>query len=655
MVWFWLGLDAALIVGLIGYLSLTRAARAPGGAIGRRVALGLLVAAVVALGAVVPVVRRARRAQIARTHYYAALDQIRRGDLKTAEDELRRSLSLDPGLPNGREQLERLTAPRRAAPREQSVKLSAPAAPRGLSPGSRPPLKHPPHLPSPFAIMRYALDVELEPASGGLTATAGIHVRRRTGPTSAPADERVLEFSLAPEFQVLQATQDGHPVGVRQVNDLLTLSAAAALSTERDTLLRIRYRRRSSGPRVYGGDWIAPEGSYLRTEGRWYPGTGELDFRAPVAVSVSVPRGYTAIAPGRLAAVEKPPGRAVFRWASDRPAAMIAVAAARYQRFSAPGPTPLTAYVFPQHARRAAPFLREADRILRFYASRFGEYPFEKLAVVEIPRFPGGYGTTSFLMLTDASFAAKGLPVHFLAHEIGHQWWGNSVFPQGPGAGWLSEAFAEYASYMYAEHVHGQAGLTRVLRRAADQYRAAIARTVEEPIRETDPYDQRGAYREVIYFKGALVLHALRDAVGDTVFTRILHRFAADYHLGKASIPDFQRVAESEAGQPLGWFFDQWLGRTGAPRLVYRARTERGGDGSARAVIDLRQEGPPYRMPLVLLIDAQNQISRHRVWVNGPTERWSFPIPGPLSLLGLDPDESVLKMPPRWEVAGERS
>jgi aminopeptidase N len=334
---------------------------------------------------------------------------------------------------------------------------------------------------------------------------------------------------------------------------------------------------------------------------------------------------------------------------------MIAVAAARYQRVASPGVPPLTAYVFPRHANRAAPFLREAGRIVRFYAARFGKYPFEKLALVEIPRFPGGYGTTSFLMLTEASFAAKGLPEHFLAHEIGHQWWGNSVFPQGPGAGWLSEAFAEYASYMYAEHVHGRGGLTRVLRRAGEQYRTAIARTVEEPIRETDPYDQRGAYREVIYFKGALVLHALRDALGDALFTRLLRRFAADYHLGKASIADFQRVAEREAGQPLGWFFDQWLGRTGAPRLVYRARTERGEDGSPRAVVELRQEGPPYRLPLVLLLDAQNQISRHRVWVNGPRERWSFPVPGPLSLLGLDPDESVLKMPPRWEVAGERS
>jgi aminopeptidase N len=204
---------------------------------------------------------------------------------------------------------------------------------------------------------------------------------------------------------------------------------------------------------------------------------------------------------------------------------------------------------------------------------------------------------------------------------------------------------------MYAEHVHGRAGLTRLLRRAGEQYRAAIARSVEEPIRETDPYDQRGAYEQVIYLKGACVLHALRDAVGDDAFTRILRRFAADYRLGRASIPDFQRVAEGEAGQPLGWFFDQWLGRTGAPRLVYRTQTERDGNGALRAVVEMRQEGSPYRLPLVLLLDAQNQIARHRVWLNGPRERWSFPIPAPLSLLGIDPDESVLKMPPRWEVA----
>jgi hypothetical protein len=71
-------------------------------------------------------------------------------------------------------------------------------------------------------------------------------------------------------------------------------------------------------------------------------------------------------------------------------------------------------------------------------------------------------------------------------------------------------------------------------------------------------------------------------------------------------------------------------------------------------VVAIPPKRSPYRLPLVLLLDAQNQIARHRVWLNGPRERWSFPIPAPLSLLGIDPDESVLKMPPRWEVAEER-
>src|SRR5947209_19618377 len=128
------------------------------------------------------------------------------------------------------------------------------------------------------------------------------------------------------------------------------------------------------------------------------------------------------------------------------------------------------------------------------------------MAGVEIPYFPGGYGPTSFVMLTEASFRAKEVPVDFLAHEIAHQWWGNSVFPQGPGAGWLSEAFAEYAADCYLERAGGAKALQRAVRGAAAKYLDAVQRLPEEPIQETDPYDQRGAYEAVIYEKGSLVL-----------------------------------------------------------------------------------------------------------------------------------------------------
>lgn len=653
-----LGIDAAVVVAAILYW---RWPRAPAGSRLRRLTAALIVVAL-CLGASWVGLRRLKRREQALSHYYAGIDQKQRGDLAAAEREFRESLRWDPRAQAPRRELERAAARPRAAKREQSVQLEpvpgggagppsanpktvpSPAAP----PAGKP--EHPPHLPSPFAIKRYALDVQLDPARHQLAATADIALVTRK--------ERLtkLNFSLSPEFTVDAITQGTASLRYEQRNDLIEVQLSQALDRAHEQTLRIRYRRRSpsgSGeglPSVLaGGDRIDPSGTYLRSEARWYPATGELDFRAPVAITVTVPRGYAVVSVGGLQSITKRGDEATFRWATRRPAAMISLAAARYvQQSQVVDGVKIATYLFAKDAARAPAYLRETARILRYFSRRFGPYPFEKLAVVEIPAFPGGYGTTSFVMLTEASFRGKTVPVDFLAHEIAHQWWGNSVFPQGPGAGWLSEAFAEYAAMLYQERVGGRPALRSAVRQATEEYFAAVAKKPEESIQETDPYDQRGAYQAVIYQKGALVLHALRYTLGDAAFFRLLRRFADRHAYGLAHITDFRAEAERVHGAPLGWFFDQWLGRTGVPRLTYRYVTE-----GESVVVEVTQPEPPYRLPIDMVVDSQNRIKRHRVMLEGTRRQLTVPIEAPVSALGFDPDEWILKAPVRWERASE--
>jgi aminopeptidase N len=595
--------------------------------------------------------QRLRRERSALAHYYAGIDQLQRGDLKTAEAEFQRSLSIQPGLPQAKEGLRKVAQQPAAPRRQESVKLQ-PAAPAAQTPRLQPPGTpgaaepvHPPHMPSPFEITRYELSVRLDPAQHRLKAVATFGVRSRKDRVTS------LPLALSPDFAVDRAFQDGQPVAYRQVNDLLTLEAAAPVTTERDSTLRVEYHRAGKGPRLPGGDPLWAEGSFLRSEARWYPATGELDFRAPVEVSVDAPAGQTAISVGRLVGKQKTAGRVTYRFETAHPAAMISLVCGNYvARYGKAGKTGLQVLVFPKHAARASAVLKETAGIVRFYEDLFGPYPYERLTIAEIPLFPGGYGSTTLVMLTSESWDAKQMPHRFLAHEIAHQWWGNSVFPQGPGAGWLSEAFAEYSSYMWSERGHGgKEALLESVRQASEQYQAVTGRKPEEPIRTTDPYDQRGAFQEVIYMKGALVLHALRFTMGDTTFRRLLRQFADQHRWGRATIPEFQQAAEQVYGQPLGWFFDEWLGRKGLPRWAYSFREEPGPDGKPVAVVRVRQEGEPYRTPLDVSLEVQNDVTTHRVMLSQPTQEFRIPIAGHLSAAGLDPDDWILKLPPRWE------
>lgn len=591
---------------------------------------------------------RLQRRQAALTHYYAGLDQLQRGDLKAAEAEFQRSLSIQPGLPQAKDGLQRVAQQPVAPKRQESVKLQPTTTPsRGTGPGQKAEPAHPPHMPSPFEIRRYDLALRLQPDRHMLAAVATLTVRSRK--------ERLTSLPLAfsPDFTVDRALQDGRPLVHRHVNDLLTLETAAPVTADRDTILRVEYHRSGSGSRLPGGDALGSEGSFLRSEARWYPGTGELDFRAPVKVAVTVPAGLTAVSVGRLVGKKKSGDQLTYHYETAHPAAMISLVCGRYvAQYGKAGATSVQVLVFPKHAGKAAAVLKETAGIVRFYETLFGPYPYERLTVAEIPFFPGGYGSTTLVMLTSASWDAKRMPHGFLAHEIAHQWWGNSVFPQGPGAGWLAEGFAEYASFLWSERAHGgKKALRESVREAGERYRAVTGKKVEEAIRNTDPYDQRGAYQEVIYQKGALVLHALRYTVGDPAFRRILRAFADQYRWGRATIPEFQRVAEQVYGQPLGWFFDQWLGRKGLPRFAYGFHGESGPDGRPVAVVRVRQEGEPYRTPLDLVFEVQNDVTTHRVMLEQPVQEFRIPIAGRLSAVGLDPDDWILKQPPRWEAA----
>ncbi len=619
---------------------------------GRWVYAGLLALAAGLFGvAVQRTYRRLQREQAALTHYYAGIDQLQRGDLKAAEAEFQRSLGLHPGLPRAREALREIARQPVAPRRQEAVKLQRtaptavqpPAARNGSGDGLKP--SHPPHVPSPFAITHYDLAVRLEPARHALSAVATLQLRARQGRLTA------LSLALSPDFAVDRAFQEGRRLVYRQVNDLLTLEAAAPLTTEQNATLRIEYHRTGKGERLPGGDALWPEGSFLRSEARWYPATGELDFRAPVRVTVDAPAGQTVVSVGRLVGKQKQAGRVVYQFATAHPAAMISLVCGKYVgKYGKAGGAGLQVLVFPKHAGKAAAVLRETAGIVQFYEELFGPYPYERLTVAEIPLFPGGYGSTSLVMLTSASWEPKQMPYRFLAHEIAHQWWGNSVFPQGPGAGWLSEAFAEYSAYLWAERAHGgKRALLASIRDAGERYRAVSGREAEEAIRDTDPYDQRGAYQEVIYMKGALVLHALRFTMGDGPFRRLLRAFADEHRWGRATIGDFQRAAERVCGQSLGWFFDQWLGRTGMPRFAYSFRDEAGADGTRVAVVRVRQEGAPYHTLLEVALEVRNDVTTRRVMLERPTQEFRFPIGERLTAAGIDPDDWILKAPPRWE------
>jgi aminopeptidase N len=235
-----------------------------------------------------------------------------------------------------------------------------------------------------------------------------------------------------------------------------------------------------------------------------------------------------------------------------------------------------------------------------------------------------------------------------VAHEIAHQWWGSQVLPQGAGAGWLSEAFAEYSSFLFVESQKGESGLRECLADAKRSYHLSSAQGPEEPISQTDPLDQTAAYSGVVYSKGAYILHMLREVVGRDQLTKILRTFAAEHQGRAAQIADFRRTAEQVSGKRLDWFFDQWLNRTGTIELVYDYTTTALSGGQYKTTLVLEQQTPqPYRAPLLVRLRVAGEATDHPEELREGRQVLEYQTAAEPTDVDFDPHDDLLLMTPK--------
>ncbi len=580
----------------------------------------------------------------AQSHYEAGLRLLRRGQVQEARDEFERHLAEHPDDPAAREALDKLRRRREAAGSARSHKLQI-REPQAEAEG----LSHPERRPSPLLLTAYQLDADIDPDAHTLSAVARLRLQAKRKPL------RTFRLSLGEPLKVTRVTVAGSAAKFQRREDWVHITPLAKLD-KRPTEVVISYSVQLTGQdeMLPGGDVISDRGVYLRPESRWYPALGYLEFRAPVKTTVTVPKAYYVVAPGALIAQQSLGAQTRFTWDCPQPANGIALAVGRFRSKTVPhGTITLGVHLFPEHSQWADDYLQEAGRILDFYSASFGPYPFGQFDVVEVPLFPGGYGPTSFVMLGEATVEDRdSLGPAFLAHEIAHQWWGSVVVPQGAGAGWLSEAFAEYSSFLYMEHCRGPAGLRRCLDKAKRGYHVATARGPEEPISYTDPMDQVGAYSGVIYSKGAFVLHMLRREIGDASFLKLLRTFAAKYAGGFAQLGDFRDLAEEVSGRKLGWFFDQWLNRSGTMEFSYQFTTRPLGRSRTRTTIDVFQEtAQPYRAKLTIRLRLSSRVEDHEERIQGPTTRFTYLTDSPPLDIDFDPQGDLLLAPPRQRSA----
>ncbi len=453
-------------------------------------------------------------------------------------------------------------------------------------------------------VQHYSFDLTLADSTDRIRGEAEIRVQFTTDTLSAVRFDLIGPPSSSEDtgMRVQSVTRDGGERAVQQANNHVRITPATPPATGDVRTYTVRYAgipadgliigTNQHGERTFFGD------NWPNRARHWLPVVDHLSDKATVSFSVTAPPRYEVVSNGTLVRDTTRGTTRTTTWRTDEPlptkVMVIGVADFAVDRVATVANTiPVQSWVYPQDRTEGFRDLGQAPDVVRFFIENIGAFPYEKLANVQSTTRYGGMENATAIFYSEQAVSDGEDDTNLIAHEIAHQWYGDSVTESDWPHLWLSEGFATYLTGLYLEHAQGPEALTEYMQRARRRVVQYARQNPDTPLVDTTYADPAELLTTNPYQKGAWVLHMLRHTVGTDTFWDGLRAYYERYRDGNASTRDFQAVMEDVSGQDLDTFFRQWTRRAGHPVLdgTWRFDAE-----TSDCVIDVRQtqDGPPF-------------------------------------------------------------
>ena len=473
-----------------------------------------------------------------------------------------------------------------------------------------------------------------------------------------------IDFDFG-EMPIDAVTVSGKPARYQKTANTLDVLLPDAARNGDELKIAISYHGRPKDGLIFANDRdgkpSATGDNWPNRVHHWIPSLDHPSAKATVSFTIAAPPRHVVVANGSFLTMTRngtAPSVWRFEEAKAIPAYCMVIAVNEGALINSPDTSVTKLFYNVPHrdAEYAPKGFSPAAPSLAFFSQTVGPYPYDKLALIIAATRFGGMENSSAIVFTNNIFdlrpnekmsARFGVPQRIeslVAHEIAHQWFGDSVTQSTWADLWLSEGFATYFAALFIEKHDGQEAFREYMSSAAQRY-FAYEKQTNAPIHDTQTQDLMKLLNENNYEKGAWVLHMLRQRLGDEAFFRGLRNFYNAHASGNATTEDLRAALEKSSGKNLRAFFARWIYGSGHPVYEWSSQaTElRNGSNSVTIVLKQVQSGAPFLDPVSLTITSEGQTTRLTIYPKGKvasTQLRTGKVPFDIQ---IDPENTLLK------------
>jgi len=302
----------------------------------------------------------------------------------------------------------------------------------------------------------------------------------------------------------------------------------------------------------------------------WFASPYRIEMQhATYHAVVKTKKPFIAFSSGKLLKRWEEGELACAEFASDKPLMIPVILAGKYtvQEETRDGYTVRVASYVQADPRGVKKLLNNAFTLMKFFEPYLGPYPFPELTIIEINQLGWGQAPPGVIFITREAFTplqdegtklfSEGVNARF-THEMAHAWWGH-VAKLTMQDQWLSESLAEY----YAAFAMGKLWREAEFKKALKDWESG-ARFVRDklPVFLANELAGEEAGRDryaLLYSKGPLVLHALRQELGDNAFFTVFKSYLKNFADKPAQTKHVIGITSVVAKKDFGPWFERFL------------------------------------------------------------------------------------------------